>query len=104
MEGPVGRYARASEDYTGISNVAHVLGACVANTISASELVSRNLAGHLRALCDRCCLGQAVPSRLRAIPVSHSLLFAVGAWPPHDGVRRARRLNQSRALWGIAAI
>jgi len=26
-------------------------------------------------------------------PAGHSLLFAVGAEPPHDGVRRARRLN-----------
>src|SRR4051812_13698957 len=34
----------------------------------------------------------------QAIPVGHSLLFAVGAWPPHDGVRRARRLNLSRDL------
>ena len=42
-----------------------------------------------------------VPS---AIPVGHSLLFAVGAWPPHDGVRRARRLNLSRDLRGIAAL
>jgi len=31
-------------------------------------------------------------------PVDHSLLFAVGAWPPHDGVRKARRLNLSRDL------
>src|SRR3954469_23319097 len=37
-------------------------------------------------------------------PVGHSLLFAVGAWPPHDGVRRARRLNLSRDLRGIAAL
>jgi len=40
MEGPIGRYARASEDYTGTKSVAHVLGACVANTISASGCVS----------------------------------------------------------------
>jgi hypothetical protein len=26
-----------------------------------------------------------------ALPMGHSLLFAVGARPPHDGVRRARR-------------
>ena len=26
-------------------------------------------------------------------PAGHALLFAVGARPPHDGVRRARRLN-----------
>ena len=32
MEGPIGRYARASEDYTGTTSVAHVLGARVANT------------------------------------------------------------------------
>ena len=37
-------------------------------------------------------------------PVDHSLLFAVGAWPPHDGVRRARRLNLSRDLRGIATL
>jgi len=36
-------------------------------------------------------------------PVGHSLLFAVGARPPQDGVRRARRLNLSRDLRGIAA-
>jgi transposase len=40
--------------------------------------------------------------------VGHSLLFAVGAWPPHDGVRRARRLNLFRDLFrdlrGIAAL
>ena len=40
MERPIGRYARASEDYTGTTSVAHVLGACVANTISASGLLS----------------------------------------------------------------
>jgi len=40
----------------------------------------------------------------QAIPVGHSLLFAVGAWPPHDGVRRTRRLNLSRDLRGIAAL
>jgi hypothetical protein len=40
----------------------------------------------------------------QAIPVGHTLLFAVGAWPPHDGVRRARRLNLSRDLQGIAAL
>ena len=32
--------------------------------------------------------------------VGHSLLFAVGARPPHDGVRRARRLNLFRDLAG----
>src|ERR1700691_3391618 len=37
-------------------------------------------------------------------PVGHSLLFAVGAWPPHDGIRRARRLNLTRDLRGIAAL
>ena len=36
--------------------------------------------------------------------MDHSLLFAVGAWPPHDGVRRARRLNLSRDLRGVAAL
>src|SRR4051794_2182157 len=30
-----------------------------------------------------------------------SLLFAVGAWPPHDGVRRARRLNLFHDLAGF---
>jgi hypothetical protein len=47
MEGPIGRYARASEDCTGTTNVAHVLGARVANTISASG--PRKQAGHLTA-------------------------------------------------------
>src|ERR1700733_12428699 len=37
-------------------------------------------------------------------PVDHSLLFAVGAWPPHDGVRRTRRLNLSRDLRGITTL
>jgi len=41
MEGPIGRYARASEGYTGISDAANVLGTGVANTILASELISR---------------------------------------------------------------
>jgi len=36
--------------------------------------------------------------------VGHSLLFAVGARPPHDGVRRVRRLNLSRDLRGIASL
>lgn len=49
MERPVGRYARDSEGYTGISDAAIVLGAGVANTILASELVSHKQAGHLRA-------------------------------------------------------
>ena len=49
MEGPIGRYARASEGYTGISNAANVLGTGVANTIWASELRSRKQAGHLIA-------------------------------------------------------
>ena len=49
MEGPIGRYARASVDYTGIIKVAYVLGACVANTILASGLRPREQAGHLRA-------------------------------------------------------
>ena len=46
---------------------------------------------------------QAIPlaSLPSAAPVNHSLLFAVGAWPPHDGVRRARCLNLSRDLWGL---
>ena len=37
-------------------------------------------------------------------PVDHSLLFAVGARPPHDGVRRARCLNLSRDLRGITTL
>ncbi len=49
MERPVGRYARHSEGCTGISDVAHVFGAGVANTILASELSSRKQAGHLIA-------------------------------------------------------
>ena len=49
MEGPIGRYARASEDYTGSTNVAIVLGARVANAISASGPCSRKQAGHLIA-------------------------------------------------------
>lgn len=49
MEGPIGRYARASVDYTGIIKVAYVLGACVANTILASGLCPRKLAEHLIA-------------------------------------------------------
>lgn len=49
MEGPIGRYARESEGYTGTLNAAHVLGTCVANTISASEYPSHKQAGHLRA-------------------------------------------------------
>jgi hypothetical protein len=28
--------------------------------------------------------------------VGHLLFFAVGAWPPHDGVRKAKRPNLSR--------
>src|SRR3954447_21868092 len=34
-------------------------------------------------------------------PAGHSLLFAVGAGPPHDGVRKARRLNLSHDLAGV---
>jgi hypothetical protein len=49
MEGPIGRYARASEDYTGIINVSHVLGTCIASTNSASGLRPRKQAGHLIA-------------------------------------------------------
>ena len=36
-----------------------------------------------------------------AIPAGHSPLFAVGAWPPHDGARKARRVNLSRDLRSI---
>ncbi len=49
MENPIGRYARDSEDYTGISDAANVLGAGVAHTIWASEFCSRKQAGHLIA-------------------------------------------------------
>ncbi len=49
MEGPIGRYVQDSEDYTGITNAANVLGTGVANTIWASGLYSRKQAGHLRA-------------------------------------------------------
>ena len=49
MEGSINRYARYSEDCTGMPNVAHVFGARVANTISASEHVSHQQAGHLIA-------------------------------------------------------
>ena len=49
MEKPIGRYARDSEDYTGPSKAANVLGAGVAHTIWASELPSRKQAGHLIA-------------------------------------------------------
>ena len=43
MEEPIGRYARDSEGYTGITNAAHVLGAGVAKTI-------RCPAGHCTAM------------------------------------------------------
>lgn len=49
MENPIGRYARDSEDYTGINDAANVLGAGVAHTIWASEFTSRKQAGHLIA-------------------------------------------------------
>ena len=49
MEEPIGRYARASEDYTGMTDAANVLGTGVANTIWASGLCSRKQAGHLIA-------------------------------------------------------
>jgi hypothetical protein len=48
--------------------------------------------------------GQAAPFRPRpdnVASVGHSLLFAVGAGPPHDGVRRTRRLNLLSDLAGI---
>ena len=38
----------------------------------------------------------------RVAPAGHSLLFAVGAGPPHDGVRRARRLNLSHDFAGVS--
>jgi hypothetical protein len=70
--------------------------------------MSANWASHqprnlLRVLSDWGFGSQAVPL-FHVAPVGHSLLFAVGAWPPHDGVRRARRLNLSRDLRGIAAL
>src|SRR5215210_2356687 len=34
-------------------------------------------------------------------PAGHSLLFAVGAGTPHDGVMKARRLNLSHDLAGV---
>src|SRR3954464_2493118 len=34
-------------------------------------------------------------------PAGHSLLFAVGAGSPHDGLRKARRLNLSHDLAGV---
>src|SRR5881392_3562911 len=37
----------------------------------------------------------------RVAPVGHSLLFAVGAGPPHDGVRKARRPNLFHDLAGF---
>jgi len=37
------------------------------------------------------------------VRVGHALLFAVGVGPPHDGVRRARRLNQLNDLVGLSA-
>lgn len=49
MDRPVGRYARACEGYTGITNAANVLGTGVAKTIWASELCSSKQAGHLIA-------------------------------------------------------
>src|ERR1700738_87901 len=57
----------------------------------------------LRVFSDWDCRGQADP-RSSVAPVGHWLLFAVGAWPPHDGVRRARRLNLTRDLRGVAAL
>jgi len=38
------------------------------------------------------------------VPVDHSLLFAVGARPPHVGFMRARCLNLSRDLRGITTL
>ena len=35
--------------------------------------------------------------------MGHSLLFAVGAWPPHDGVRRAWRPNLFHGVGDIVA-
>ena len=49
MERPLGRYARHSKDCTGIPDAAHVFGACVANTILASEVSSPKQAEHLIA-------------------------------------------------------
>ncbi len=52
MERSVDRYAWHCEYCTGISDVAAVFGTRVANTILASELASRQKAGHMIA-CDR---------------------------------------------------
>lgn len=49
MERSVDRYVRKAEGCTGISDVANVFGASVANTISASGLAPRQQAGHLIA-------------------------------------------------------
>jgi hypothetical protein len=43
----------------------------------------------------------SLPHRVAA--AGHSLLFAVGAGPPHDGVRRARHLNLSHDFAGRPA-
>src|SRR4051812_23494245 len=86
---------------------------CHRNIPDAVGLDSRNLANRLRfqtvsvygrklAKVSELSLIGVVGVKLflvpQAIPVGHSLLFAVGAWPPHDGVRRVRRLNLSRDL------
>ena len=47
----------------------------------------------LRALSDWGMGCQAVLLRVGNVPAGHSLLFAVGVEPPHDGVSRARHLN-----------
>src|ERR1700748_338509 len=39
----------------------------------------------------------------RLVRVGHTLLFAVGARPPHNGVRKARRLNLFRDFGDLAA-
>lgn len=38
-------------------------------------------------------------SALKPFPWVALYLFAVAAWPPHDGVRRAKRLNLSHGLF-----
>ena len=59
--------------------------------------------GSLKSSCPArflCSIPCSVPSG-RLVRVGHALLFAVGAGPPHDGVRKARRLNLFHDLGGV---